>query len=348
MKLLIITQKVDKDDPDLGFFLSWISEFAKHFELVSVICLEKGAYDLPENVRVFSLGKEERQSRLQYLIHFYWFIIHERKKYDTVFVHMNQIYVVLGGLLWRMWRKKIMLWYTHRAVDWTLRVAAILSQDIFTASKQSFNVPTKKLHVVGHGINISRFEKQQDIPHAGLALVSVARITRIKNLETLVEAVSILAKKNIEVSCTIVGPQITPDDTLYFNELQKLVREKGLERRVVFAGGITNEKLPEYFWRSDININLAPTGGVDTVILEGIVGGALPLASNASFVPVFGRYEKDLMFNLRDPEDLAGKIEILSRRGDKIEILGYLADRVRSDFGLEKFIIKIVDVCRKP
>src|SRR3989338_7648361 len=59
MKLLIITQKVNQEDSVLGFFHSWIREFASRFEEVTVICLEKGVYNLPENVEVFSLGKEE-------------------------------------------------------------------------------------------------------------------------------------------------------------------------------------------------------------------------------------------------------------------------------------------------
>ena len=58
MKLLIITQKVDINDDLLGFFHGWIAEFVRQCEQVTVICLQKGEYDLPRNVRVLSLGKE--------------------------------------------------------------------------------------------------------------------------------------------------------------------------------------------------------------------------------------------------------------------------------------------------
>src|SRR3989344_6741688 len=57
MRLLIVTQKVDKNDPVLGFFHRWIEKFAKNFERVTVICLGKGEYNLPANVKVLSLGK---------------------------------------------------------------------------------------------------------------------------------------------------------------------------------------------------------------------------------------------------------------------------------------------------
>lgn len=342
MKLLITTQKLDKNDPILGFFHSWVLEFAKHCESVSVICLFKGEYDLPDNVRVFSLGKEEKQSRLQYLVHFYWFIIHERKKYDTVFVHMNQIYVVLAGIFWRMFGKKIGLWYTHRAVDWTLRVATLLSNDIFTAAKESFNIPSPKVHVVGHGIPLELFAKKKTYSHEKLILLSVGRITRIKNLETLISAVAILAKEGIKVSCDIVGPQVTPDDTRYLYELQRLAKEKGIEKNVVFVPPVTNEKIREYYWKSDININLAPTGGIDKVVLEGIAGGAPPLVANKAFATVFGPYEKDLIFEFKNPEDLAQKIKSLQLRQDREMVIKLLQTKVEKDFGLKSLIQNIL------
>ena len=37
IKLLIITQKVDRNDDVLGFFHGWITEFAKHVEEVTVL-----------------------------------------------------------------------------------------------------------------------------------------------------------------------------------------------------------------------------------------------------------------------------------------------------------------------
>ena len=71
MKLLIITQKVDKNDQLLGFFVSWIEKLSKKFESVLVLCLEKGEYDLPTNVKVISLGKEINQPKVLWLFNFY-------------------------------------------------------------------------------------------------------------------------------------------------------------------------------------------------------------------------------------------------------------------------------------
>ena len=96
MKLLIITQVIDKNHPVLGFFHRWVEEFAVHCEHVHVICLQKGVFDLPVNVTVHSLGKEDGVSRATYLLRFYKNIWQLRHEYDSVFVHMNQLYVLLG------------------------------------------------------------------------------------------------------------------------------------------------------------------------------------------------------------------------------------------------------------
>ena len=46
MKLLIMTQAVDQNDPVLGFFHRWIEEFSRHCERVHVICLKEGEHSL--------------------------------------------------------------------------------------------------------------------------------------------------------------------------------------------------------------------------------------------------------------------------------------------------------------
>jgi len=106
MKLLILTQKIDINDPVLGFFHKWAEEFSKKYEKLTVICLEKGEYKLPDNVKVLSLGKETGKSRLKYVFLFYKYIWLERKNYDVVFAHMNQEYIILDGNFGDSWAKR--------------------------------------------------------------------------------------------------------------------------------------------------------------------------------------------------------------------------------------------------
>src|SRR3989344_7232103 len=149
MRLLIVTQAVDVNDPILGFFHRWIEEFAKHCERVHVICLKEGAHHLPPNVTVHSLGKESGRSRLKYLLRFFRLVWSLRREYDAVFVHMTPEYVLLGGLLWRLWNKRVVLWYVHRQSTFALQLAAHLVHKIATSAKGSISVRSRKIAVVG-------------------------------------------------------------------------------------------------------------------------------------------------------------------------------------------------------
>ena len=194
MRLLIITQKVDINDDILGFFHSWLFEFSKKCEAIIALCLERGQYDLPTSVKVLSLGKipnvqHSVLNKITYAWRFYKFIWRERKNYDAVFVHMNPIYIVLGGVFWNLAKKKIILWYTHRQVDMKLWLAEKFADFILTASEESLRLSTKKMKVLGHGIDVEKFRAPQKEAATGLfKIIYVGRIAKIKNQEILIKA----------------------------------------------------------------------------------------------------------------------------------------------------------------
>lgn len=347
MKLLIITQKVDKNDPVLGFFHRWLEEFAKHCDKLTVICLEMGQYDLPKNVKVLSLGKEDGVSRFKYIKRFYKYIHNEQDNYDSVFVHMNPEYVVLGGIAWKTWKKKIALWYTHRNVDLKLRIAEKFADVIFTASKESFNLPTEKLRVMGHGIPVEDFKNPEESRDAisveKLRIISVGRITPIKNLDTLIEAVKILKDKKIDLEVKLIGSPVQKGDKEYLQKLKEMVSTFGLEKVISFEGSVPNSEIKKEYWQSDISINLCPTGGVDKAVLESMAAGLIVLASNRTFKDYFGKYGERLLFKERDAEDLADKIVALKEGNDLEDISNFLLGKVGEKAGLETLINNILN-----
>ena len=283
MKLLIITQKVNKDDPILGFFHAWITEFAKHFDFITVICLEKGAYDLPSNVKVLSLGKENGISRFKYLRNFYKYIWQERGNYDAVFVHMNPIYVLFGGVFWKIMNKKIYLWYTHKKVDLKLRLAHKFVNKVFSASKESFRLKSNKLQIVGHGIDTNIFCPRTEQFIDSHKIISVGRISKTKNQHLMIEAMAILMEHFSDIKLTIVGDAITQEDFVYKKQIIDRVRSLGLSDRVIFEGSVAPQKIPIYYQDADLFINLSSTGSLDKAILEAMACGNKILTSNEAF-----------------------------------------------------------------
>jgi len=353
MKLLILTQKLDINDPILGFFHKWIEGFSKKFEKVTVICLEKGEYNLPSNVTVYSLGKESIVSRnsylvfrLKYISNFYKYIWKERKNYDSVFVHMNPEYIVIGGIIWRLLNKKISLWYTHRQKNLKLWLAEKLSHNIFTSSKYSFTLPSSKVQIVGHGIDTDLFGSIiKTKSESNLKIfIHVGRITRIKNCHILIEVAKIL-KENWQTSFRInfIGEPIFERDILYKKILESLVKEYGLEDNVRFIGSVAPTNMPKYYSEAAASFNLAPTGGVDKSVLESIAAKVPAFFSNESFIDVYSENKDNFMFKEADPADLAKKVvEYFNLSSLEQEVLTQkMSKKVEKAFSVTTLIDKI-------
>lgn len=255
MRLLIVTQTVDRNDSNLGFFHRWIEEFAKHCERVIVICLKEGVRQLPPNVAVYSLGKEKGDaSRFTYARRFRTLIREHSGEYDTVFVHMNPEYVLLGGFFWRARGKKVALWYVHKSVTWMLRVALRLVDIVFTASPESFRLVSPKVHIMGHGIDTEFFSPAASVAR-GNHFLSVGRLMQSKQ-----HNLAIRAAYDASVSLRIAGEGPERE------RLAALARE--LDVNVTFLGGLTQEKLRDEYRVTAKLVHRSETGSLDKVVLE--------------------------------------------------------------------------------
>ena len=251
-------------------------------------------HGLQENVQVHSLGKENVNRRslftsLVYAIRFKFLIFKLRKQYDKVFVHMNPEYVILGGIFWRLWKKRIGLWYLHRSVTLKLRVAAFLTNVIFTASKESFRLKSRKVQIVGHGIDVSQFttdnraERVPEPPHQELRIITTGRIAPAKRLMEMLDALDVLHARNVPFHFTIVGGPATPADKQYMHKVQEAIASRTYHDQVSFIGATSHERIPALLADADVFLNLSTTGSVDKAVLEAFASGIPAVTSNVSF-----------------------------------------------------------------
>ncbi len=347
MRLLIITQKVDMEDTIMGFFHGWLLEFAKQCESVTVIGLEVGAYDLPKNVKVYSLGKESGKSRLKYIWRLWKYSWRERKNYSAVFAHMSPLYVIFGFPVWKISGKKIGMWYVHRNVDIKFRVATALADVVFSAVPESFRIKTPKVNFMGQAVPIDIYARPQNFveeKRKAFKIISVGRITPIKNLDTLAEAVAILRDQNILVDVDLIGEPVVPADIEYKKKLVELIAEKKVGDRIHFVGNVPNKDIPPLYWQSDLSINLCPTGGLDKVVLESMAAGTPTIVSNKAFEKHFGSYKDRLIFAERDPQDCAKRIKAFIESPDQKTVSAYLQNVVKEKSSLQSLIKNILSL----
>ncbi len=348
MKLLIITQAVDTEDPVLGFFIRWIEEFAKHAERVEVICLKEGKHVLPANVRVHSLGKEKCPPRfaprLVYAFRFYALLWRLRGTYDAVFVHMNPEYIVLAGLFWRLSGTRVALWYTHKDVNLKLHLAVFLANAVLTASKESFRLKSAKVRVMGHGIDTQRAIPLH-IEEVGVArLITSGRISRVKGLEVLLDAYRTLKDRGTPVTFSIFGAPVTPADKTYEQTLYQRLRVAGEIPEEIFRGAVPHAEMPGRRAHADCFLHASETGSLDKTVLDAIMSGLIPFSSSSAYQELFDGYEALLCYPSGDSTALAERIvafEALSpnRRN---EISTTLRARVVQEHSLQALIPRIL------
>jgi glycosyltransferase involved in cell wall biosynthesis len=279
MKVLVVTQAVDTHDPVLGFFVGWLQELSARVERIEVICLKEGKHSLPANVSVHSLGKERGSAhRAAYAWRFLSLIRRLRADYDTVFVHMNPEYVILGGLLWRLWGKHIAFWYNHPKKDIRLFVAAVLAHKIFCTSAYAATARMKKAKRMSAGIDTNLFRPYKVVRNR-TSLYMQGRITPSKRVEIACDSVRIVRHRIPQATLTLVGPE----DAAYGARVRDKYSDLISTGALVFSGPRMNAETPELFAAAGASVNLAASGHFDKSVLESMACGTPVVISSNAF-----------------------------------------------------------------
>ncbi len=305
MNTLFITQKVDRQDAVLGFVHRWLEKLAVRCEKLTVICLEQGTYRLPANVRVLSLGKENKLSRLRYAVLFYAHLWQLRKQYDTVVVHMNPVYVLMGFLFWRLERKKIFMWYNHEYGNLLAKTAVRLVRTVFYTSPFSFASRYSNGTRMPAGIDTGLFAPGDEGQRAPSCLLYVGRIAPIKKVHVLLDAVCILHRRGTDIVLQLAGGP-GKDDGRYYHSIREKAAPLEQAGVVRFLGNVPNRRTAELYRSSTMLFNLSPPGLYDKTVLEAMACGCPVLVCS----PAFRDALPDMcFFEDGNPADLASKIE---------------------------------------
>jgi glycosyltransferase involved in cell wall biosynthesis len=307
MKLLIITQKMDCEDPVLGFFHHWVEKLAERFEKTTVICLQKGTVNLPPDIAVWSLGKEIKQSRLSYLLNFFRCIWVLRKSYDAVFVHMNPVYIVLGGMCWLLLGKKYYLWYNHSYGNFLTWLAAAMAHNVFYTSPFSYTARFKHGRRMPAGIDTELFSRNTGIIRQPRSILYLGRISPIKKVDVLIQAAELLNKRAGDFTLCIAGGA-EKQFADYYNSITALAESPACSGRIRFMGEIPNYRAAEVYNGNEVLVNLSPSGLFDKTVLEAMACEALVIASSEAFrefLPL------ECLFAEGNAEDLAEKLHYL-------------------------------------
>jgi len=388
LTLLMLTRKVDKADTSpAGFTYNWVKKLGERLDKLYVITWQKSdRSNLPENIKIISLSG----NKFKKIFTLQKELLKILPKVDGIFCHQNPEYTILAAIWAKLFRKKIITWYTHKQVTWKLHLVNLLADKILTASKESCRLKNrKKIVVTGHGIDIEKFKplflhrkKPPSLSPPSLrgeneggekfTILSVGRISPVKDYKTLIEAIEILTKHTSNSTSLFLGEKEPPSfispslrgeneneggeiilvqiigapalekDKKYFEKLKNLVKHKKLENCIKFLGPIPHNQILPYYQNCDLFINLSQTGSVDKAVLEAMACEKLVLTCNEAFANILN--DKKLLFEPKNPQNLAQKIiNLMNLSNEEKEKINYsLRREVIKNHNLNKLIEKIL------
>lgn len=163
--------------------------------------------------------------------------------------------------------------------------------------------------VIYNGIPTARFARparERTAGARGLVLLHIGRFAPQKNHRLLVEGCALASREYPSMQLWLVG------EGPLRAEVERLVREKGLEERVLFLG--VRSDVPELLAAADIFVLPSDWEGLPLVVVEAMAAGKPVIASAVGGVPELIEQERTgMLVPAGDPEALAQAILRLAR-----------------------------------
>lgn len=182
----------------------------------------------------------------------------------------------------------------------------------------SFNIPSKKLHVVYNSLDYNRQLKvRRELKNSNIfneyfkndfpVLIFIGRLTKVKKLHQILEAISVL--KLIGVYCNIVFVGSGEEEKFLIEQAD----EKGLNECCWFYGpSYDEEELGQLIF--DSKICVAP-GNVGLTAMHSLVYGT-PVISHSDFsnqMPEYESIEPGFSGDFFEPNNISSLVEVLKK-----------------------------------
>ncbi|MDR7555337.1 MAG: glycosyltransferase family 4 protein [Armatimonadota bacterium] len=347
---MFVTQVMDPTDPVLGFTVGWIRALASRCDRLTVIANEVRRVPDDLEARVVSLGKEQGAPPWRrfaaYLAHLQRTLVNDRP--DALFAHMCPRYLNAAAPLLSLHGVAGVLWFAHPRDSRALRIAERASALVLTSLPGAFPFSSRKVRIIGQGIDMAAFcGIYPPVPHDGLDLLALGRLSPVKGLHTIIAAASKLRADDLPVRLRIVGPATTSQEEAYAQRLRRLAAET--DGWVSIESPVPAPEVPRVLAEADVLVNGTRAGSGDKVVLEAMAAGRLAVWSNPCFDGLAEGLPMRLRYREGDATDLAEVLRGIWKApvAVRAQTAEELRARVREGHSLDGWADRVVDVIGK-
>lgn len=195
-----------------------------------------------------------------------------------------------------------------------------ISRDILKKLKEEYEVPDEKFYYQESPVAYeNEFTKDYTLDAAKpLQIGYAARIVKLqKRSDLLIPLIEELEKKNIYYEFQIAG------NGDFYNELFQWVKAKGLENKIILLGFIERKKMPDFWKKIDVFVNVSDYEGTCLSMLEAMSYGAVPVLTGVSGVNDFIENEENgYITPLGQVTEMANAIDMLALHRELLRKMG--------------------------
>ena len=192
--------------------------------------------------------------------------------------------------------------------------------------------------VISNGVNIEKFKKTDaDKPQKKTKnILFVGRLYPEKCVDTLIEAMPLILKKEPNAHLNIVGGGNLEE------QLKNLSKKLGMEKHITFAGRVNEKDLVGAYNAADVFVMPSISELEGMAVLEAMACGKPIVIADAKesaskdFVSGNG-----LLFKPQNPKDLAHKVEKILANDGMRHRMGEESLRISKNFDIQKSVTKL-------
>jgi glycosyltransferase involved in cell wall biosynthesis len=230
------------------------------------------------------------------------------------------------------WKARLQFRLANR---WTDRVIGV-SEDAARLCQRDDPRSADRISAIWNGIDVNRFDFRGPSPLP--VGISVARLSKEKDFETLLRAVWILIKEYPDFRLKLVG------DGAERPALEALARDLKLQRNVEFLG--EREDISDLLRQAGFFVSSSTTEGISLTILEAMAVGLPVVATNVGGNPeIVVEGGTGRLVNPRCPDELALAMRQMLADRDAWPVMGQLGrQRIEKHFNVHSMVRQYEDL----
>lgn len=198
--------------------------------------------------------------------------------------------VIMHRVLRKLWRKIVQ------------EAEKVVAPSVYLMDLMNKNFSNSRYVYIPNGVDYKRFHAISQQEDKEKIILVMGRLQQFKNVQTIIEALSMIELGEWEVEILGEGP--------YYKTLNGMVVSAGLEKKVKFRGWIDHgsEEQLDYLRRASVYISASQFENCPMSVIESIAAGCRPLLSD---IPAHRQLvpEDEYYFESDNVQQLAEKLE---------------------------------------